>query len=155
MREYPRRLHHKTPGWVQEGSLFHVRIRVLPTQSPPLTDPELASQLLDAAQRYHDLGRWWCELLLLMPDHLHAIAAFPSAPGMSEVVRNWKRGTARFQRVQWQEGYFDHRLRDEKAARETWDYMRRNPVVKNLCAAEADWPWWWSGIANNPLHAPK
>jgi hypothetical protein len=74
---------------------------------------------------------------------------------MSEVLRNWKRGTARFQRVLWQEGYFDHRLRDEKAARETWDYFRRNPVMKNLCAAEADWPWWWSGIANNPLHAPK
>ena len=96
MREYPRRLHHKTPGWVQDGSLFHVRIRVLPTQSMALTAPELASQLLDAAQRYHDLGHWWCELFLLMPEHLHVIAAFPSEPGMSEVVRNWKRGTARF-----------------------------------------------------------
>lgn len=80
--------------------------------------PELASRLLDAARRYHELGRWWCELLLLMPDHLHAIAAFPSEPGMSEVLRNWKRGTARFQHVQWQDGYFDHRLRTEKEARE-------------------------------------
>ncbi len=155
MREYPRRLHHKTPVWVQDGSLFHVRIRILPTQLPPLTEPELASRLLDAARRYHELGRWWCELLLLMPDHLHAIAAFPSEPGMSEVLRNWKRGTARFQHVQWQDGYFDHRLRTEKEARETWDYIRRNPVVKNLCPTEVNWPWWWSGITNNLLHTAK
>ena len=51
--------------------------------------------------------------------------------------------------------FFDHRIRDDHQLELKANYIRPNPVVKNLCAAEADWPWWWSGIANNPLHAPK
>ena len=150
MPEYPGRLHHKTPGWVKDGAVFHLRIRALPTQSPALTASALAPQLLAAVRRSHELGHWWCELFLLMPDHVHALLAFPDSPGMSETLRNWKRGTARVQRVQWQEGYFDHRLRPQKSLRESWDYIRRNPVVKNLCATEDDWPWWWSGTVANP-----
>ena len=149
MREYPGRLYHRTPGWVKDGALFHLRIRADRNQ-PALIAAALAVELLHAVRREHEQGHWWCELFLVMPDHAHAIMAFPREQLMSEVIRNWKRGTARIQRVRWQDGYFDHRLRDEKEARETWDYIRRNPVVKNLCAAEEDWSWWWSGIVENP-----
>ena len=150
MREYPGRLFHNTPGWVREGARFHVRLRSDPAQSS-LIEPELARLLLDAVARYHALGHWWCELFLLMPDHAHAIMSFPREPGMTITVRNWKRGTKRFQRVQWQEGFFDHRLRSDEEADEKWHYIRRNPVVKNLCATEDDWPWWWSAVVENPL----
>ncbi len=138
MREYPQRLHHNTPGWVKDGALFHIRIRADPAQSPPLTDSVLARELLAAARRYHELGHWWCELFLLMPDHAHALLAFPPTPGMSATIRDWKRGTARFQKVQWQGGYFDHRSRSVQAGQESWLYLRRNPVVKGLCATEDD-----------------
>ncbi len=150
MREYPGRLHHKTPAGVKDGAIFHIHIRALPTQSPPLTAPVLAPRLIAAARRAHELGHWWCELFLLMPDHIHALLAFHDSLGMSETIRNWKRGAARVQRVLWQEGYFDHRLRPQKSLRESWDYIHRNPVVKNLCAIEEDWPWWWSGTAVSP-----
>ncbi len=150
MQEYPGRLHHKTPAWVKDGAIFHIRIRALSTQSLALTSPTLAPQLLAEARRYHELGHCWCELFLLMPDHVHALFAFPDSPGMSETIRNWKRGTARVQSVQWQDGYFDHRLRPQKSLRESWDYIRRNPVVKHLCATEDDWPWWWSGTVVSP-----
>jgi REP element-mobilizing transposase RayT len=144
MREFPRRLQHRTPGWVKPGALFHVRLRVAPSQAPPLTTPALAAPLLEAAARYHDLGRWWCDLMLLMPDHVHALVAFPGAD-MGGVIRDWKRGTARFQRVVWQENFFDHRIRSAADADEKWRYIRLNPVVKGLCADIRDWPWWWSG----------
>jgi putative transposase len=145
MFEYPARLHHKPPGWVKDGALFHVRIR---TEKQPilLTNPKLAEQLLVEVRRYHELGKWWCELFLLMPDHVHALLIFPREPGMSEIVRSWKRGTARFQKISWQDGYFDHRLRSDKESRETWNYIGRNPVVKNLCTSEGDWPWRWSAL---------
>jgi REP element-mobilizing transposase RayT len=149
MREYPGRLHHNTPGWVKDGAIFHLRIRAGKHQQP-LTAPQLATDLLAAVRRYHDLGYWWCELFLFMPDHAHALLAFPAEPGMSETLRNWKRGTTRFQHVDWQDGYFDHRLRDNESVAEAWHYIRRNPVVKGLCATEDDWPWWWSGIVPNP-----
>ena len=147
--EYPRRLHHNTPGWVKSGALFHIRVRIAPNQNCPLVDSRLAVDLLTAAKRYHDCDRWWCELFLLMPDHWHAMLAFPDDPGMSLALRDWKRGTTRFQKVKWQDNFFDHRIRHQHEADEKWHYIRRNPVVKGLCAAEEDWPWWWSGVENS------
>jgi putative transposase len=151
MHEYPGRLHHKTPGWVKDGVIFHIRVRAEKRQMPSLIEPNLATELLKAVRRYHDLGHWWCELFLLMPNHAHALLAFPAEPGMSDTLRNWKRGTTRFQGVEWQEGYFDHRLREGESLRDAWNYIRRNPVVKGLCATEDDWRWWWSASLPNPL----
>ncbi len=79
-----------------------------------------------------------------MPDHLHALLAFPRESGMAVVIRNWKRGAARIQGVHWQDNFFDHRIRSKAEAQEKWLYMRRNPVVKGLCAKEEDWPYWWA-----------
>jgi REP element-mobilizing transposase RayT len=148
MRDYPQRLYHLTPGWVRTGALFHVRIRAAATQSPVLTDPALAAALLSAAQRYHDVGRWWCELFLLMPDHLHAMLAFPREPGMAAVIRDWKRGTARFQDVQWQENFFDHRIRSSHEKETTWTYLHGNPAAKGLCREDELWPCWWSALTS-------
>jgi putative transposase len=141
MKEYPGKLYHRTPSWVGSGAQFHIRLRTESTQVPVLTAPSLAPQILAAARRYHGLGRWWCELFLLMPDHLHAMIVFPRESGMSLTLRDWKRGVAKFQGVHWQENYFDHRIRNEQEAQETWFYIRRNPVVNELWTREDDWPW--------------
>ena len=145
MRDYPRRLHHNTPAWVGDGALFHIRIRVDAIQPCSLTETKLSADLLEAAKRYHELIHWCCELVLLMPDHLHALLRFPRDPGMTAVIENWKRGVARFQGVHWQDGFFDHRIRSLKEAQEKWHYIRLNPVVKGLCEKPDDWPHWWSG----------
>lgn len=142
------------PGWVKEGALFHVRLRVDKEQETLLTEPSLAASLLKSAARYHSAGHWWCELFLLMPDHVHALLAFPREPGMSVVIRNWKRGAARLQGVLWQDNYFDHRIRNQAEAQEKWLYIRRNPVVKGLCTTEEVWPHWWSGTLNAGNEAP-
>jgi hypothetical protein len=143
---YPERLHHKTPAWVPENVIFHIRIRVAPANTVPLTTPLLAASLLTAAERYHNLGHWWCELFLLMPDHVHALLRFPAETHLAEAIRQWKRGTTRFQHVNWQVNFFDHRLRNAKEANEKWRYIRLNPVVKGLCAAETHWPYVWSPV---------
>ena len=156
VQEFPLRLHHNTPGWVRSGSVFHIRIRVSPTQNIPLTKPTLAADLLKSVQLYHDSQKWWCKLFLLMPDHLHALLAFPRESGMSATIREWKRGAARIQGVQWQDNYFDHRVRSAKLEGEVWNYIRRNPAVKGLCPNDDLWAYWWSGvqqrIEGNALH---
>jgi REP element-mobilizing transposase RayT len=76
-----------------------------------------------------------------MPDHLHARLAFPPVPGMSPTIRQWKAYHARQNRVQWQDGYFDHRIRSPKELDIKSDYIRQNPVVKGLCATAEDRPW--------------
>lgn len=151
-KEYPHRLHHEVPPWVEDGALFHIRIRISMEQPATLlTTPQLAPHLLQAVQSYHETDRWQCRLVLLMPDHLHALLHFAPDKPMAQTIRDWKRGTARFQRVKWQENFFDHRIRDEKQGDEKWWYIRRNPVVKNLCRTECDWPWWWSPYEVAPL----
>jgi REP element-mobilizing transposase RayT len=125
--------------------MFHIRIRTDACQIFPLTTPARATDLLNSVRLYHATGRWWCELFLLMPDHLHALLAFPREPGMAATIREWKRGAARLQGVKWQENFFDHRIRSDKFSAETWHYIRRNPVAKGLCPDEDSWTYWWSG----------
>jgi len=79
-----------------------------------------------------------------MPDHLHALLSFPRNESMSSVISDWKRFHARKHQVAWQEGYFDHRLRDDERGEQLSmkiDYVRQNPVVAGLCATAKDWPW--------------
>jgi hypothetical protein len=95
VKEFPLRLHRNTPDWVKDGSVFHIRIRADASQAAPLTAPAPSADLLKSVQLYHAAGKWWCELFLLMPDHLHALLAFPPEPGMAATIREWKRGAAR------------------------------------------------------------
>lgn len=148
---FPERLHHEIPGWVKEGSAFHLRFRVRPEQSTQLTDPKLAQQILLAVQDYHHRGLWHTTLFLLMPDHAHALIAFPPTTAMSTTVANWKRYTARNLRVKWQINYFDHRIRNEAEQAKTWCYILQNPTVKGLCSNDADWPWVWTPASTQLL----
>jgi REP element-mobilizing transposase RayT len=144
-RGFPERLHHSVPHWVEIGALFHIRIR-LDRDKPqtPLTDPLLAQAILDSAKFYQAKMRWHITLFLLMPDHVHAVLSFQRDKSMSEIIRDWKRFHKRTNRIVWQEGYFDHRLRDDERGTQLsakLNYIRQNPVAAGLCARAEDWPW--------------
>lgn len=143
MPDYPKRLAHATPAWVSSEAVYHIRIRIMDGASTPLTDESLAQALLDSVRFYHDQTRWHCSLFLLMPDHLHALIAFPQAQIMSVVMGAWKGYQTKRLGVRWQENFFDHRLRNRKELDEKAAYIRLNPVVKNLCAKADDWPWFY------------
>ena len=133
------------PYWVEPGALFHIRIRLeREKEQKALTDPALGHAILDSAKFYEAKMRWHITLFVLMPDQLHAVLSFPRDKSMSEVVRNWKRFHTGVDRVIWQEGYFDHRLRaDERGTQLSTkiNYIRQNPVTAGLCVRAEDWPW--------------
>ena len=139
---FGRRLHHEVPSWVPGGSRFHIRIRVAPGYRRPLTEPEIGTKLLESAGYYHEKQRWHATIFLLMPDHLHAILSFPAQESMSRVLGEWKRYQAKELGIIWQENFLDHRLRNSTEADLKYDYIRNNPVVKNLCKGPDDWPWY-------------
>ena len=116
LRDFPQRLHHDTPAWVKTGSMFHVRIRALAEQVAisALTQPELASKLVGAAQNYHERHVWHCSLFLIMPDHVHALLAFPADAPMAKTIGTWKRYATRELGVKWQDNFFDHRIRNDQ-----------------------------------------
>jgi REP element-mobilizing transposase RayT len=138
---YPGRLNHGIPPWVEPGASFHVRIRAKGDLAPRLTDPDLGRRLLESVVFYHRRRNWYVHLFLLMPDHLHAILRFPADRSMSRTVGSWKRYHTRLNGTRWQEGYFDHRLRNEEERVRKAHYIRMNPVAAGLCAGPEDWPW--------------
>jgi len=144
-REFPRRLHHDVPPWVEDGALFHIRIALdRHTKQRSLIHPPLAQAILDSANLYQQKERWHITVFLLVPDHLHALLSFPRNESMSSVISDWKRFHTRKHRIAWQEGYFDHRLRDDERGEQLSmkiDYVRQNPIAAGLCANAKDWRW--------------
>jgi REP element-mobilizing transposase RayT len=145
-RRFPSRLHHTVPDWVQPGALFHIRLALdrAKQQRTLITSP-LAELLMDSVKFYHRRHLWHVTVFLLMPDHIHALLSFGRDQAMSRVIGSWKHFHAHEHGVVWQEGYFDHRLRDDERGEQLTakiNYIRQNPVAAGLCAAVEDWPWW-------------
>lgn len=84
-------------------------------------------------------------MILLMPDHLHALVSFSwmKGKGMNRVIENWKRFTATRSGISWQRDYFDHRIRSEQDHQSTWFYIRENPVRAGLVETYDQWPYVW------------
>ena len=140
------RLYHGVPTWVRDDAIFHIRVRCK-RGSTPLTEASLAATLLESARRNHERRRWWVHLFLLMPDHWYALLSFGRNASMSRIVGDWKKYHAWYNGVVWQEGYFDHRLRNHLAEFEAKQaYIRHNPVAKGLCATADAWPWQQAAI---------
>lgn len=155
------KLHHGVPSWVPTGSRFHIRIRLLPKSNILLTVPDIAAFLIASVAFNHSTGAWYAWLVVIMPDHLHAILSFPPAKSMSRIIGDWKKYQVKMLGIAWQENYFDHRLRNDDEYVEKAHYIRMNPVRAGLCLQPSDWPWvvepWKNGdrAAERPLHPDK
>jgi putative transposase len=141
--EFPvrKRLPHTIPQWVAEGSWFFITLKCVPPGKNQLCRVGTGDAVLATMKFNHDKLVWHCRLCLLMPDHLHAIMAFPREPGMETVMKNWKKYVAGKHGVDWQRDFFDHRLRDHHELEEKTSYILMNPVRKGLCGRAADWTW--------------
>ena len=90
-----KRLPHEVPPWVADGAVFFITLNAKPRGGAPLLEKDRPLRLWENARRQMEAGRWWVRLFLVMPDHVHLMAAFPANPGMKAVMMEWKRWTAR------------------------------------------------------------
>jgi putative transposase len=97
--------------------------------------------LLDFAQFYHTRGDWFIRVLLLMPDHLHALIAPAPDKNLSRLLGDWKRFATTQQGIDWQKNFIDHRLRSDESCEEKARYIRLNPVRAGLMREEETWPY--------------
>ena len=97
--------------------------------------------ILETARRYHVAERWYLQLLLLMPDHLHMLIAIDGDAALSDLIRDFKRITAKKANVRWQRNFFDHRLRHDESEDEKAEYIRQNPRRAGLIGSDAPWPY--------------
>jgi putative transposase len=106
-----------------------------------LCKKQIAEQIFRTVTLYDHRGRWFLELLLLMPDHLHALIGIDGDASLSKIIGDFKRATSRFGHVHWQRNFFDHRLRHDESLDEKWAYVMNNPVRAGLVQNEGDWPY--------------
>jgi len=67
---------HTPPAWVDPAAIFFITINCQERGRPQLTRDDISGSLLGTISFYHDERRWYPEIFLLMPDHLHALVAF-------------------------------------------------------------------------------
>ena len=136
-----KKLPHAIPQWVAEDSWFFITLNCVPRGKNQLCRAHTGEAVLAAMQFNHERLIWHCRLCLLMPDHLHAIIAFPRQPGMQITITNWKKFITGKCGVDWQRDFFDHRLRDHHELEEKTGYIFMNPVRKGLCERAEEWVW--------------
>ena len=108
----PQKTASHSPAMGSRGQLVLYPINCVPPGKNQLCRAHAGDAVLAAMKFNHERFVWHCRVCLLMPDHLHAIIAFPREPGMQTTVRNWKKFVAGKHGVDWQRDFFDHRLRD-------------------------------------------
>ena len=139
-----RLLDHQVPGWVPEDSLFFLTLCAELRGHNTFCRPEVAEEVFDSAAFRVRRNQWWIEILLLMPDHIHLLAAPTGGYALERTVGDWKRWIAGRSGVRWQRGFFDHRLRPGEQADQKLEYIRQNPVRAGLVERPDVWPWVWT-----------
>ncbi|HVU16216.1 MAG TPA: transposase [Candidatus Didemnitutus sp.] len=136
-------LPHEIPSWIPDGAGFFLTICTVPRGKDQLCHQQVADIIFEAVQYRQNACRWYVHLLLLMPDHLHAVVSFPREEHMVAVVANFKEITCKRANVRWQRDFFDHRLRTTESFWEKVSYIRNNPVRKGFVANPHNWRWVW------------
>ncbi len=137
------KLSHEVPHWVHGTPTYFLTICCVPRGLNHLCREPAASAVFEAVAFRHRTERWQVHLLLLMPDHLHALVSLPRAHDLGKTVANFKELTAKRAGILWQRDFFDHRIRARESLREKWDYICLNPVRKGLARSPDDWPYVW------------
>ena len=93
-------------------------------------------------------------MILLMPDHLHALIQVPERHKLTNVIACWKGYLARNLRIHWHRGFFDHRIRRCESLNEKWNYIVMNPVRAGFVTQPENWPHRWApeGTDDRPGH---
>lgn len=137
-------LPHAVPDFVRSGAVFFITICGEPKRVNQFACNPPWSSIAAAASHYHNRGRWYCHLLLAMPDHLHLLASLPREEELKKIVTAWKHYLAGSVGIVWQRDFFDHRLRSHESFSEKAAYIRANPVRKGLAETVTDWAFVWS-----------
>jgi putative transposase len=136
-----KRLNHTTHFAGRFGAIYFITICCQQRGLNQLCKEETSKVLFDTARIYHEHGRWSLNLLLLMPDHLHGLIGVDGRDSLSQLVRDYKRITAKIAGVQWQRNFFDHRLRHGESLAEKFAYICQNPIRAGFVHNERDWPY--------------
>ncbi|MBI2517425.1 MAG: transposase [Opitutae bacterium] len=112
-------------------------------------------------------GLWRVRTAVVMPDHIHLLVNPGEKVALSECVRAFKGRLSPVLRgngLRWQEGYYDHRMRETEDRLPVFLYIFLNPYRANLAPGAETWPgyycepadWaWFGGLTNEESPWPE
>ena len=137
-----RKLPHGLPPFPVAGPIIQfVTINAAERGGEPFLP--VAAEMLESARFYHEHGRWFLNLFLIMPEHLHMLASFPNGR-VKETCGAWKGYLRKTLGVRFQSDCFEHRIRNEAEFAEKWNYICQNPVRMGLVESADEWLYWMS-----------
>ncbi len=108
-----------------------------------LRQAELSLEVANSLQHFNG-DRYDVTDFVVMPNHVHLLAAFPRSDDMLPQCDSWKHFTAtRINRILnrkgrfWQQDGFDHLVRSQEQFDYLRDYIANNPTKANLKASES------------------
>jgi len=113
---------------------------------PPIPFPEGAELVIECWRWLRDHRRTWNGGYVVMDDHVHFLMLLREGFTLPRVLDSFKTYTAtRINQILgrkgifWQEGYYDHAIRDESDFWACLNYMHNNPVRRGWVERPEDY----------------
>ncbi|MGE0609109.1 MAG: transposase [Pirellulales bacterium] len=120
--------------------------KCLEDRRPILAAPRPAEIILGSYQHLRETGQIKLLGYCIMPDHYHALFVLLPGKSLSNLVKSVGTFTGlRLNRLFgmsgqfWEEGFHDHKCRDEDDVIDRLTYIERNPVTAGLAIHPEEW----------------
>jgi len=131
--------------FTEAGATYLVTTRILPGL-PSICCEEPGKVLSESSDWLEQQDRWIIHARVWMPDHIHLLFTLRSRQSLSRVIGSFKGFTGKrlaelFGKSPiWQDGFHDHRVRDEADFWYSVRYIAENAVRKGLVQKWDDYP---------------
>ena len=105
--------------------------------------PEILCALTQRREYLEAIDRWNVRTWVVMPDHIHVVFTLGRSTSLAQCFRDLKgplTPSLRRKGVRWQEGYYEHRIRQDEDRLPVFLYVFLNPYRARLLAQSERWP---------------
>jgi putative transposase len=152
------RISNKPPLWPVRKSPIHLPVRegisraiiISVTVCSQYRKPIFCRQDTheNIIRAWQSADSWHVGRYLVMPDHIHFFCApaRPDYPELRKWIKYWKSiASCAWPRVDeqpvWQRSFWDTQVRDGESYERISEYIRQNPVRKQLVRTSEEWPY--------------
>ncbi len=122
-----------------------------------LSNAAIASAIIAEIDAMQADEAWTLHCGTIMPDHVHLLIELGQPLSLGKTIARLKAKTAanlRDRGLNWQPGYFDHRLRPREERLPYCHYTHLNPYRADLLRIEEKWPWFICSPTNQKWFVP-
>jgi REP element-mobilizing transposase RayT len=145
-RARPHSNHLRAGRWSETLTCYAIT-KCVAGRNPILAQPLLARLVLSSLDHLRTIQEIRLLAFCIMPDHYHVILFPVGHKSLSEIMSSVGKYTARRlnQLLErrgefWEEGYYDHRCRDDDDIEALMTYIEHNPVRADLATKAESWP---------------